>query len=86
MLNPHQIPRPSREVSKPFESGPAHCALNDAGAALGVQHREGADNTHNADRILRTPGRTNSKGDNSPLCEVVSDDGPEYEPSDFNSM
>jgi len=37
------------------------------------------DHTHNIDRVLRTPGRPNSKWPSHPLCQIISADGPEYD-------
>ena len=41
------------------------------------------DHTHNIDRILRSPGRTNSKWPNSPLCKILVSDGPDYNLADL---
>lgn len=41
------------------------------------------DHTHNIDRILRSPGRENSKWPDRPLCKIMSFDGPEYDLEDL---
>ena len=36
------------------------------------------DHTYNIDRILRSPGRKNSKYSDNRFCRILSSDGPEY--------
>ncbi len=43
----------------------------------------GGDHTHNIDRVLRSPGRPNSKYPHRPLCKIISSDGPEYNLEDL---
>jgi len=41
------------------------------------------DHIYNIDRVLRSPGRPNSKYPHKPLCQIISSDGPEYHPEDL---
>ena len=41
------------------------------------------DHTFNADRVLRTPGRINSKWDHRPMCEVITFTDTEYDLDDL---
>ena len=48
------------------------------GISKGIAQRLGGDSTHDVTRILRTPGRENSKYIHRPLCRIIIDDGPRY--------
>jgi hypothetical protein len=49
----------------------------------GLAQQFGGDYTHDATRILRTPGRKNSKYSDNRLCEILSDHGPRYSVDDL---
>lgn len=55
------------------------------GIAKGIARRMGGDSTHDISRILRTPGRENSKYIHRPICKVISDDGPRYDIAELKS-
>ena len=49
------------------------------GISKGIARRLGGDSTYDVTRILRTPGRPNSKYDHKPLCRILKDGGPRYD-------
>ncbi len=45
----------------------------------GVARAFGGDDTHDITRVLRTPGRPNSKYETAPMCRIQSNSGPRYD-------
>jgi len=55
------------------------------GIAKGIARRMGGDSTHDVTRILRTPGRVNSKYIHRPACKVLLADGARYDIAELKS-
>lgn len=53
------------------------------GISKGIAKHLGGDSTHDVTRILRVPGRPNSKYIHKPMCEIIAADGPRYSIDDL---
>jgi len=53
------------------------------GIGRGLGKVFGGDSVHDISRVLRTPGRRNSKYPDNRICRIISPDGPEYEFEDL---
>jgi hypothetical protein len=62
--------------------GPKEIELAE-GISKGIAKHFGGDSTHDVTRILRVPGRANSKYIHKPLCTIIATDGPRYSVEDL---
>ena len=62
--------------------GPKEIELGE-GISKGIAKHFGGDSTHDVTRILRVPGRANSKYIHKPICTIIAADGPRYSVEDL---